>query len=66
MTSVRVPQFSPGLNRKGIESNTASSSTMTRKEKDAERKRLQRANKTPEEKEKRNEKNVSAPAESEV
>jgi type IV secretory pathway VirB10-like protein len=54
-TSVRIPQFSPPLNRKEIQSNRASS-TMTRKERDAERKRLQRANEIPEERAKRNEK----------
>jgi hypothetical protein len=55
-TSVRMPQFTPPMSRKEIRSNTTSSSTMTRKEKDAERKRLQRSNETPEEKERRNEK----------
>jgi hypothetical protein len=53
---VRVPQFTPPLNRKEIQSNAASSSTITRKEKDIERKRLQRANETSEERAKRNEK----------
>ena len=56
MTSVRVPQFTPPLNRKEILSSATSSSTMTRKEKDAERKRRQRASETPEERETRNEK----------
>jgi hypothetical protein len=51
-----VPQFTPPLNRKESQPKIASSSTMTRQEKDAERKRLQRANETPEEKEGRNEK----------
>lgn len=51
-----MPQFTPPLNRKEIIFNETPSSTMTRKEKDAERKRRQRASETPEKGEKRNEK----------
>ena len=53
---MRVPQFTPPLNRRDSRSSARSSSTMTRAEMDADRERLQRANETLEEKELRNEK----------
>ena len=52
---MRIPQFSPLSNRSETEQNIASSS-VARKEKDTERKRLRRANETAEEREIRNEK----------
>ena len=51
-----MPQFTPPSDRREILSSPTPSSTMTRKEKDAERKRRQRASEIPEEREKRNEK----------
>ena len=56
VTTVRVPQFDSSSSRKEARSSTESSPMMTRKEKDAERKRMQRVNETQEEKQNRNEK----------
>lgn len=51
-----MPQFTPPRIRKAARSDARASSVEKRREKDAERKRLQRANETPAEKEARNEK----------
>ena len=55
-TTIRLPRFNSSPNRKEARSSAESTPLMTRKEKDAKRKRMQRANETSEEKEKRNEK----------